>query len=464
MKRVWKTTVLILCILILCISGVYVGLAFYYKNAFLYGTWINGIYCTGKSIDEVNFELTKDFTYEGIVISDGNDNSYTISANRIEYEFDFKKALEQYLQKQNSWTWIDGLFAKNDISLVPVVVYDEGKLEECLSGIPFLQEEELGARDVKIEKTKKGYVLVNDRVHVLDCEQAKNVIRQSVKQSVTTISLEEAGCYHDLLLTSKMEETLKMWEKVDAFQTCGIVYCMGEDRIKIDASVICDWILLDEKDEFVLDEDGELILKEDAIQTFIEGLASEYDTVGKKRRFESTRGDIVLVEGGVYGNKLDQKSEISYLEDAFERRVTEEHVPRYLQMGWCQGKNDIGDTYIEVDMTQQMMYYYLKGKIQIETPIVTGNTSLRRGTPEGVNFVYSKQKNRILRGPGYASHVDFWMPVKGGIGIHDAAWRDSYGGNIYKTNGSHGCINTPRDAMEELYDIVEIGTPVVMFY
>ncbi len=128
------------------------------------------------------------------------------------------------------------------------------------------------------------------------------------------------------------------------------------------------------------------------------------------------------------------------------------------------GKEDIGSTYIEVDMGEQKMYYYVNGVLKIDTPIVTGNTSRRMGTPSGVNFVYLKQKNRVLRGRDYASPVDFWMPVKGNIGIHDASWRSKFGGEIFKTNGSHGCINTPRDAMEQLYDMAEVGTPVVMFY
>ena len=58
-----------------------------------------------------------------------------------------------------------------------------------------------------------------------------------------------------------------------------------------------------------------------------------------------------------------------------------------------------------------------------------------------------------MRGPGYASPVKFWVPVKGGIGIHDASWRKEFGGDIYQTAGSHGCINTPKDKMEELYDM-----------
>ena len=110
------------------------------------------------------------------------------------------------------------------------------------------------------------------------------------------------------------------------------------------------------------------------------------------------------------------------------------------------------------------MYYYIDGELFVETPIVTGNMLRKMGTPSAVCYVYGKQKNRTLRGPGYASFVKYWLPVKGGIGIHDASWRKDFGGDIYLKNGSHGCINTPNDVMEQIYERVEIGTPVIMFY
>ena len=194
---------------------------------------------------------------------------------------------------------------------------------------------------------------------------------------------------------------------IEDFQDCGIVYQMGDEQIPIDASVVCDWILLDEKGDFMLDDTGALQLREGAVEEFIEELAKEYDTVGGTRTFQSTRGDLITIEGGIYGNKLDKKAEIAYLEEAFVNKVKEVHTPIYTQMGMKQGKDDIGDTYIEVDMTEQTMYYYQNGELMIETPIVTGNTSRRMGTPEGVNYVYLKQTDRILRGEGYASHVNF---------------------------------------------------------
>lgn len=113
-----------------------------------------------------------------------------------------------------------------------------------------------------------------------------------------------------------------------------------------------------------------------------------------------------------------------YLLDAFLQKKAEIHTPVYCPDGQKgRGLDDIGDTYIEVDMTEQKLYYYEEGKLLIDTPVVTGNTSLRRGTPCGTNYVYAKQKNRTLRGADYESFVRYWIPVKGAIGIHDASWR-----------------------------------------
>lgn len=467
MKRVLKHLAIILCIILVSLMGTYIGLAIYYHSAFAYGTWINGVYCTGKSIQDVNDELVCDFTYEGLTVYDIAGNSYYISAEEIGYQFDFMKALEVYQKQKNPWMWIESLFYGDSTELMPVVSYDGQALADIIDQIPFLRAERAHSeeeRRVAIIKTNQGYELLNERENVLAQEEAATAIKSAIEQSEAEISLEEAGCYHDLELTPQMQDTLSLWEQVDSFQQCGIVYQMGDKQIPVDGSVVCDWIELSEDGSFALDENGQLKLREGAIQEFIDRLAEQYDTVGTDRQFQATRGELVTVGGGIYGNKINRDAEVAYLTEAFANRREEVHEPEYIQTAQAQGKNDIGDTYVEVDMGEQMMYYYLKGVQQIATPIVTGNTSRRMGTPTGVNYVYLKQTNRILRGPGYASHVDYWMPVKGNIGIHDAAWRSKYGGTIYQTNGSHGCINTPRDAMVQLYESVEVGTPVVMFY
>lgn len=464
-KRVARGISAALFTVVLLLLAAYMGLAKYYEGGFSYGTWINGIYCTGKTVDEVNEELLKSCTYDGLTIYDKDGYSYAIDSESIGFTFDFKEALQAYLNRQNPYLWIDNLMTSKEHTLIPVISYDRGKLEEAFLSISFLAgKTEEKERDIYIIKTLSGYELVNERTGVLDEQKAKKVIEEALNSFESTVDLEEKSCYEDLPITEQMNDTLVLWEKIEAFQTCGIIYKFGDEQVPVNASVTCDWIALKEDGSFDYDETGNLAADDFRIEEFIERLADEYDTVGGSRHFAATRGDIVTVEGGIYGNKLDRRAEKEYLKKAFREKISEIHTPEYIQKAWQQGKNDIGQTYIEIDMTEQMMYYYKNGKQEFKTAVVTGNTGRRMGTPSGVNYVYGKQENRILRGPGYASHVNFWMPVKGNIGIHDASWRSEYGGEIYKTNGSHGCINTPYDEMSKLYEIVEVGTPVVMFY
>ena len=55
------------------------------------------------------------------------------------------------------------------------------------------------------------------------------------------------------------------------------------------------------------------------------------------------------------------------------------------------------------------------------------------------------------------------MPFNGGIGLHDATWRSKFGGDIYVTNGSHGCINLPKDKAEKIYDIIDKNMPIIVY-
>lgn len=466
MKKTLKYVLVIIMILLVMMLAIYLSLSVYYRKGFSFNTWINGVYCTGKSVNEVNEELLAQYEYGGFSVYDQTGKKHLITAQDIDLSYDYQDSLTLYLSRQNPYLWVDHLVSvSGGTRLMPVMSYDEDKLKACVEALPFFVEDaKKPVKELKIVKTQSGYVLINERVQVLNRDKAFKTIKTALENAETQVDLREQGCFEDLPLTAEMQKDLVLWEKIEAFQNCGILYQMGDELIVINGSVVCDWVTLDENGQIQFDDAGDLILREAGIDEFIYKLAGEYDTVGAARTFQATDGRTITVEGGIYGNKIDQKAEISYLKEAFLAKKEEVHIPTYTQQGRRQGKDDIGDTYIEVDMTNQMMYYYENGQLMIETEIVTGNTSRRMGTPEGVNYVYAKETNRVLRGQGYASPVKFWMPVKGNIGIHDASWRKEFGGEIYQTNGSHGCINTPYDQVKELFEMVEIGTPCVMFY
>ncbi len=464
-KNVLKGMCIGLSIVLISIAAMYLGLALYYGDSFSYGTWINGVYCTGKSINEVNDELLKQCNYTGLTIIDSDGKSYAVSAQDVGLSFDFAEGLSRYLDRQNPYLWIENLLGQPDgKTFKPVARYDVAAYDKIVNSFPFFHGKAADERRVEILKGDAGYYLLDERTHVLNEGRTKEAIKEAFESFENVLDLEAEGCYEDLPLTKEMEEQISLWQKISAYQDCGIVYLFGEDKYPIDAGVVSGFLQLDENGNFIFDEQGNLCTDEEKVYAFVDELADQFDTVGTIRRFHATRGETVNVEGGIYGNKLDREAEKEYLLLALLSHKREEHEPAYLQRAFKQGKDDIGDTYIEVDMTNQMMYYYEKGELIIQTPVVTGNTRLRRGTPTGTNYVYNKQRNRVLRGADYASPVKYWIPVKGAVGIHDASWRSEYGGEIYKSNGSHGCINTPLEEVSKLYDMVEIGTPCVMFY
>ena len=95
---------------------------------------------------------------------------------------------------------------------------------------------------------------------------------------------------------------------------------------------------------------------------------------------------------------------------------------------------------------------------------MSGNAARGYDTPSGAYPLTYKQRNATLRGADYATPVSYWMPFNGNIGMHDATWRGSFGGSIYRTNGSHGCINLPKAAAKTIFENIEKGMPVLCYH
>lgn len=176
----------------------------------------------------------------------------------------------------------------------------------------------------------------------------------------------------------------------------------GAEKVRFDRKTLVSLLAAEEGKElaFLRDEEGRFYWDQKKIEAAIEKLADTYDTYGKPRKFTMTGGGVVTLEKGNYGTQLDRKAEVKWLSEALAERRSETHVPSYLREAYARGENDIGDTYIEINMTKQRLWFYLDGKAEVETPVVTGNMMRRRGTPEGIYYIYGKQKNRILRGAG----------------------------------------------------------------
>ncbi|MBR4462702.1 MAG: L,D-transpeptidase [Erysipelotrichaceae bacterium] len=119
---------------------------------------------------------------------------------------------------------------------------------------------------------------------------------------------------------------------------------------------------------------------------------------------------------------------------------------------------------IEVSYGEQMLYYYENGQLIFSSPVVTGNEDTEI-IPYGTYYVQHMKRNATLVSSTYEEHVDYWIGFdyeSGGhvLGFHDASWRDAFGGEIWKTDPSHGCVNMPTDKVAMLYEAVDIGTEI----
>ncbi|MCM1187732.1 MAG: L,D-transpeptidase/peptidoglycan binding protein [bacterium] len=467
MKKKARILVLILLCGLLVLLGGSLALGLYYQDNFPVNTWINGVYCTGKTIDEVNTELIERTPAADAVILDAAGEEWTLSSQSIGLRPDYREALRAYLKQNSSFFWFYHLNKPTEASVAVQYVCDADGLSESMEELEFVQKEKaLPTGCLVLYSEEDGYSFRDGNTLRLDFDRALEYIRDCFLDGELRIDLTQGSCYRQLEDDARDREQRLLWGRLEEFLARDITYDMGAEKLTLTPDILSGFLAADGEQKPVLDPDGALIPDEQRIGQWVDGLAETYDTCGTVLEFQATRGDVVNVKYATYGTRLDAEAEKKYLLDVLREDPEEPqvHVPVYLQEGFVRGLDDIGGTYIEVDMTEQHMYYYVDGEIVLDTDVVTGNTGKRMGTPEGINFVYNKQRNRVLRGADYETPVKYWMPVKGAVGIHDADWRRKFGGEIYKSNGSHGCINTPPDVMAQLYDMVEIGTPVIMFY
>lgn len=458
---------IIILIPICMIVLIYLGLVWYYSDTFMNGVMINGVYAAGMTAEEVNEELLQKTDEATFIVTDKYGETYEIPIADMDFSYTYLDELNDIRSLQNPIYWGIALIngQSEQYNITPKGNCDLEKLQTYLLSMKLIKNQaDPDNIRVEIVKEKDGYALIDDTANLLDVDLTINAIEQAVLAGERNLNLEDAECYVEIAYTKEMQETLDLWEKVQKLQNMEIVCQFYDGNETVDSAVIADWIALGEDGEFLLDEDGELILDDEEVASYVEQLANKHDSVNGPWNFHPTRGGTITIEKGTYGYKLNQtKQKEFFMQQVYAHQNTKTEAI-YSQRGWGDGAGDIGSTYIEVDMGNQMMYYYRNNVMELSTPVVTGNTSKGNGTPQRVCYVYFKQRNRTLIGEDYQTPVSYWMAVYGNIGIHDASWRSNFGGVIYKTNGSHGCINTPTKAVSQLYEMVEEGTPVIMFY
>ena len=436
----------------------YVVVAVYFGGHFYSGSRIYGIDCSKKTAGQVKEEVKEKIGEYTLTVELRNGKQDIITAGQINLQYHDESGIEQQLKKQHCYVWPAMMFLGKGSDLVIGTTYDRENIDSVLKQMScFLPGYVVAPQDAHRGDTDYGYAVVPEVMGTtLDYDKTRTVIMDALDKGVSSVSLDAAGCYIDPTIYQDNEELNAEVEELNALLTARITYDFDDRQEVVDPSVMKEWICRD--------EDGKYYIDDNHIWAYVEELARKYDTFGGERVFYTSIGTAVTLSGGDYGWVIDQDATAEILRDAVKEGRTETLEPVYVYTAMDRKENDIGGTYVEVCLSLQEMWCYENGYLVVDTPVVTGNPNKGNATPSGsVWAIDAKMRDYVLRGEGYAAPVDYWMPFVGDVGIHDMQNRYYFGGTIYLSNGSHGCVNTPYEAAKTIYNTVSIGTPVIVY-
>ena len=374
-----------------------------------------------------------------------------IDGEEIGWNTTLSPSIEEIQESQSPWAWPLALFQKHEYTTKEVHTYDEDLLTKKIDKLKFMTKSTQLPVDAHIEKQEEGFVLIPE----IDgdtpiVEKVHEVIGKALDE----------GCYYKAGIRSDNEELVNEYARLDEIQNMVVTIDFTESAEELDKSISLDWATY---------ENGELNFDYDAVDTYVNELADKYDTWEQSRPFTTHNGEQIAVGGGgwdTYGFLMDRETTIDLIKGAIMSGTSQIVSPVWVHTGLTRNteNSDIGSTYVEISISEQHMWYYENGNLMLDTDVVTGMDIPSRATHPGVFRVRWKETEHTMTGSYGSAFVHYWLPLtEDGIGIHDASWRGSYGGTIYISNGSHGCINTPYSKMQELYSMIEAGTPAVIY-
>lgn len=471
-KKIGAILITIASLLLLLGISVYFFGVFYFRHWFLPNTYIDGVNVSCKNYNVCDKIINEMVVDHNLIIEDNDGSQIFVDGDEI-YSYnnaEIAQAISHIKESENPYLWVKCLFVKHEYVYYPQRYLNEDKLMEIVNESSLSEKDRFDANRVaKITYSKdKGYELDDRTQNMLDWELCKEMVMQASLEDTGYINLEEAGVYKSIAETPESKKVHDNWDKLSKTLDFNMTYKLatGED-IVVDSSVISEFVTLDEDGNFVFDEDNEVVLDSDKILAYVQSLSDEYDNMYKTKKFDTTRGDTVEIpytRYTTYGSLINVKAEAAELEEIIKSHKSPgEREPVYVKKeDHGSYNNGYNGTYVEVDITGQHMYYYQDYELVFDTDVVTGCWANGNMTPNCVCFILNKARNVTLIGPGYESFVYYWMCITGQIGIHDATWRRTFGGDIYLYGGSHGCVNTPINKMSELFNMMEIGTPVIV--
>lgn len=467
-RRRWPTVVLALLVLL---TGAYLAGVVYFMNRFLPNTTLNGEDVSLKTVDEVAQAHTDSVSNFSFAVT-GDDIELTIGASDIGAAYDGGAFARKAHGQQKPWTWPLEMSQSHSLSVEQRMTYDAARFEDVVgSAIDAHNKDAKKSEDAKIDfddKAKRYKVTSEVQGNVVDKQEAIKLAKAAIDAKEASVTLGE-DLYLKPEVTSDDEKLNAAVDKVNAsFGATQKLVTHGTEVATVGEDLLQKWVKLE--------DDLSVSFDDAACTTWAQGdLSAKLDTIGSSRSFALPDGRSVSVSGGTYGWCCDGAAIAADIADHVREGTSGEvEVSWKVEAAkWNPGGQEWGDKFVEIDLGAQHVKLFDGDKVAWESDCVTGKTADGHNTPTGVYYINSNMQsgNVELRGeidpkthePEYISYVKYWMPfIDNGYALHDADWRSSFGGDIYKNDGSHGCVNLPPDKAADLYGMVGVGTVVVV--
>ena len=459
-----KKTLIIITAVIACVIVGIAGLILAYTRSSDYTgdtlphkTSINGINCSDLTYEEALVTLSDKWNKQTLTVV-GTLNDKLAEFTNFGCTYDIINQLKS-IKKNNLLTAAMSHYLRTSFSVnIPMTVKSCGaEFKEQVMNSDFLNDPNaVPSTDAYVDLSNPEFPIVPEVTGTaIDKDRFFQGLLEQIQTGELQMTYDEEKYTATPKVTSEDEDLIKYQEFCKKYPGQKIIYTFGDESLTITA------------EELSLMFDDELSGKTDAdaVKEYVAQLAEKYNTVGITRNFKTLAGKNITVKGGTYGWKIDQEKEIEQLTKDIESHKDVTREPIYSKKGYGTYSRLIGNTYADVDFSKQEVRFYQNGTLKFSCSVVTGNQARGDSTPTGTYFIMNKLRNVVLKGDDYESPVSYWMGITPtGIGFHDASWRSSFGGSIWKTNGSHGCVNMPTNRIPELYKLVQVGMPVVMHY
>lgn len=466
-----KKLLIIITILIFLLFTTGVFLAIYAAKStiyFLKGTTVNGQDVSGMPVKRVVELLIDDFYERDIKIIE-NEQAVLVQKTSALGTIDQQKLTQQvkkYMEKQRENIFSSFVKANNYEVEIPYAFSVEAYQTTVSDAGLFANR--TASQDAALVFNGEIYQITPEVYgNEFDIDRLQNFVKSSLEKMVKEQKQSKEFCieitkdlYKQPTIFQDDEELVTQMNVWNQFCLAKIEYVFGEQKEVVDWNTIQTWITI---------ENGSGVLNEEAVKKYVEELATQYNTIYRKRTIMTSHGYEKELVSNDYGYKVDYDGEVSQLIADIKANAPVSREPIYSKRGYSRnGKDDVNGTYVEVDLTNQHLWFYKNSQLIVETDIVTGKPSYQE-TAQGAFPIAYKASPFNLKGGGsngtksWDVQVDYWMPFHDGQGLHDASWKSAFGGNIYLTNGSHGCINLPKNAAKKIYENIEALVPIFLY-